>query len=93
MPQALGEFIFVLHTVKDEETTKSGIIVKYDDKKRDGNAVYLAEGSFVSQGGQVKMRLKEGMKLLYNYYDAGILVDGDKEYHSIHEKHIRGTVC
>lgn len=74
----LGDKV-VLKAIKEEETTKSGIVLpgQAKDKPSQGEVVAAGPGGTVD-GKEVKMQVKKGDKVIYSKY-AGteVELDGD----------------
>ena len=72
----LGDKV-VLKAIKEEETTKSGIVLpgQAKDKPSQGEVVAVGPGGTVD-GNEVKMQVKKGDKVIYSKY-AG--TDGELE--------------
>ena len=74
----LGDKV-VLKAIKEEETTKSGIVLpgQAKDKPSQGEVVAVGPGGTVD-GHEVKMQVKKGDKVIYSKYaGTDVELDGD----------------
>lgn len=96
IPRALGEFVMVRHirTEKEEDVTSSGIILKREDRDRDGDVVFLARGEVMSWGESKKLDLNitKGDIVLYNPFDCQSYTIQNEKYDAIHYTLIKGIL-
>ena len=74
----LGDKV-VLKAIKEEETTKSGIVLpgQAKDKPSQGEVIAVGPGGTVD-GKEVKMQVKKGDKVIYSKYSGtDVELDGD----------------
>lgn len=74
----LGDKV-VLKAIKEEETTKSGIVLpgQAKDKPSQGEVVAVGPGGTVD-GNEVTMQVKKGDKVIYSKYSGtDVELDGD----------------
>ncbi len=74
----LGDKV-VLKAIKEEETTKSGIVLPGEakDKPSQGEVIAVGPGGTVD-GNEVKMQVKKGDKVIYSKYaGTDVELDGD----------------
>ena len=83
----LGEKVILQHQ-KAEEKTQSGIILPDSAKKKPQEAVVIAVGS----GGEEKMQVKEGDKVIYSQYAGTEVKLEDEEYVIVSQKDIIAIV-
>lgn len=95
IPEAVGEFLFVKHIPRTTETkTSTGIIIpEAEERERNGDIVFLAQGDIVSFGSKVKdIKAKIGDRVLYNPYDAQWYYIGDDRYQAVHYTLIKAVI-
>lgn len=96
IPTAVGEFIIVRHirTEKEENKTKSGIIISREDRDRNGDVVFLARGEVQSWGSSEKIDLdiEKGDVVLYNPFDSQCYVIENEKYDAIHWSLVKGLL-
>lgn len=95
IPRAVGEYLMVRHIRTDkEETTESGIIIRKEDRERDGDVVYLARGEVMSWGDAEKLDLdiKKGDIVLYNPFDCQSYTIANEKYDAIHYSLVKGIL-
>lgn len=94
MIHAQGEYVVVEFIPQEEAKTASGIILAKEDRKRDGDIVFLATGKLVSAGKECTLQAKIGDIVLYTPIDANTFLDTEdsgKEtrYDVLNYKHVK----
>lgn len=98
MIHAQGEYVVVEFIPQEEAKTQSGIIIGKDDRKRDGDVVYLASGKLISAGDKAELpRSKIGDVILYTPIDANTYLytnqDGQEiRYDVLNYKHVKAKI-
>ena len=88
----LGDKV-VLKAIKEEETTKSGIILPGEakDKPSQGEVIAAGPGGIID-GNEVKMQVKEGDTVIYAKYAGTEVTLDDEEYIIVGQSDILATV-
>lgn len=97
MIHAQGEYVVVEFIPQEEAKTASGIIIGKDDRKRDGDIVFLATGRLVSAGKEVTLQAGIGDIVLYTPIDANTYLDTEStgketRYDVLNYKHVKAKV-
>jgi co-chaperonin GroES (HSP10) len=93
MIEAQGEYVVVEFIPQQESKTTSGIIIAKDDRKRDGDVVYLATGKLISAGDKADLpRVRIGDTILYTPIDANRYQHESVTYDVLNYKHVKGKV-
>lgn len=92
IPRALGEHVAVKFIPNAEEKTQAGIILAKDDRKRNGDIVFLATGQITSIGKDVDLEVKVGDTIVYTPIDANTFISKDGRYDILHYKFVKGIL-
>ncbi|MGN0141720.1 MAG: co-chaperone GroES [Roseburia sp.] len=83
----LGDRVILQHQ-KAEEKTQSGIILPDSAKEKPQEALVIAVGD----GGETKMQVKEGDKVIYSKYSGTEVKFGEEEYIIVSQNDIIAVV-
>ena len=88
----LGDKV-VLKAIKEEETTKSGIILPGEakDKPSQGEVIAVGPGGIID-GNEVKMQVKKGDTVIYAKYAGTEVTLDDEEFIIVGQSDILATV-
>ncbi|MCI5723588.1 MAG: co-chaperone GroES [Erysipelotrichaceae bacterium] len=88
MLKPLRDYV-VLEKAKEEEKTKSGIILTEQPKEEPGKGIVVAVGPGKTESGTlVPVELKVGQKVVYKKYSGTEIKEGNKEYLLIEAENI-----
>ena len=92
MLKPLHDYV-VLEKLKEEEKTKSGIIITDSPKEQPSRGVVIAVGpGKVEDGKTVKIDLKKGQEVVYKKYSGTEITDDKKDYLLIKAEDILAVV-
>lgn len=92
MLKPLRDYV-VLEKAKEEEKTKSGIILTEQPKEEPGKGIVVAVGPGKTENGAViPVELKVGQKVIYKKYSGTEIKENQKEYLLIEAENILAIV-